>query len=259
MCGRLRAARSPRRGRAGGSERRAGCRWRDRGPKASDPCLDAPASPPRLRRARAAAAQTENPLSPSKNSVARAEKARLRDLKKKQEEELERVREMQNQAVGTDGVRGPAITKNMCCTPVASASATQRDARCLASPAARHVGEPPRLLCSCTSASPSRAASPDAALPCPPACRRKGKTCSSTCSRRRRFSPTFCLAAPVRATSPTRKSAPPPWPRPLPCYPADPPAGRTFRLTFRPPAQRQAQEGGWPRNDGGRGEARDRG
>ena len=38
-------------------------------------------------------------------AIARVEKARLRDLKKKQEEELERVRDMQNRAVGTDGVR----------------------------------------------------------------------------------------------------------------------------------------------------------
>ena len=49
--------------------------------------------------------QTGNPLSPSKMAIARVEKARLRDLKKKQEEELERVRDMQNRAVGTDGVR----------------------------------------------------------------------------------------------------------------------------------------------------------
>lgn len=53
--------------------------------------------------------QAKSALSPSKAAVARAEKARLRDLKKRQEEELERVRAMQNEAVGNETVRSPAL------------------------------------------------------------------------------------------------------------------------------------------------------
>lgn len=51
------------------------------------------------------ALQAKSALSPTKAAVARAEKARLRELKKRQEEELERVRAMQNEAVGSDSVR----------------------------------------------------------------------------------------------------------------------------------------------------------
>lgn len=52
-------------------------------------------------------AQGKSTLSPSKAAVARSEKARLREMKKRQEEELERVRAMQNEAVGSDTVRFP--------------------------------------------------------------------------------------------------------------------------------------------------------
>ena len=45
------------------------------------------------------------PKSHTKQSLARAEKRRLRELKQRQEEELERIREAQNKAISAEGVR----------------------------------------------------------------------------------------------------------------------------------------------------------